>query len=205
MSYYGVNCVANDLLRSYLTQRKQIVEFDGFLSKVLKIKTGVPQGSVLGPFLFSIYNNDLPISTNLFKLIMYADDTTLFCDIDNIQNLEITLNAELLKITDWLAAHKLSLNASKTKFMVYHSNKKIVMYPKLLINNVEIERVDCFNFLGLQLNHNLKWNKHISHASIKMTKITGLLHRLKLEFPASILNSIYNTLVLPHINYCILT
>ena len=136
---------------------------------------------------------------------MYANDTTLFCDIDNIQNLEITLNADLLKITDWLAANKLSLNASKTKFMVFCSDKKIVMYPKLLINDVEIERVDCFNFLGLQLNHNLKWNKHISHVSLKMTKITGLLHKLILEFPASILKSIYNTLVLPHINYYILS
>ena len=79
------------------------------------------------------------------------------------------------------------------------------MYPKLLINDVEIERVDCFNFLGLQLNHNLKWNKHISHVSLKLTKITGLLHKMKLEFPTSILKSIYNTLLLPHINYCILT
>ena len=156
MSYYGVNVVANDLLRSYLTQKQQLVEFDGILSKALEIKTGVPQGSVLGPFLFSIYINDLPVSTNLFKSIMYADDATLLCDINNIQNLEITLNAELLKITDWLAANKLSLNASKTNFMVFHSDEKIVMYPKLLINGVEIERVDCFNFLGLQLNHKLK-------------------------------------------------
>ena len=50
--------------------------------------------------------------------------------------------------------------------MVFHSDEKIVMYPKLLINGVEIERVDCFNFLGLQLNHKLKWNKHISHLAV---------------------------------------
>ena len=86
---------------------------------------------------------------------------------------------------------------SKTKFMVFHSDKKIVRYPKLFINDVKIERVDCFNFLGLQLNHNLKWNKHI--------KITGLLHKSKLKFSTSILKSVYNTLLLPHINYCILT
>ena len=66
MSYYGVNVVPNDLLQSYLTQGQQLVEFDGLLSKALEIKTGVPQGSVLGPFLFSIYINDLPVSTNLF-------------------------------------------------------------------------------------------------------------------------------------------
>ena len=137
-------------------------------------------------------------------MIMYVDDTTLFCDINKLQNLEITLN-ELRKITDWLAANKLSLDANKTNFMVFHSDQKIVIYPKLLINDVEIERGDCFNFLGLQLNHNLKWNKHLSHVSLKITKITALLHKLKLEFPASILKSIYNTLILPSINYCILT
>ena len=127
---------------------------------------------------------------------MYADDTTLFCDINNIQNLEITLNAKLLKLL-----------ISKTKFMVFHSDKKIVRYPKLFINDVKIERVDYmyFKFLGLQLNHNLKWNKHISHVSLKITKITGLLHKLKLKFPTSILKPIYNTLLFPHINYCILT
>ena len=81
----------------------------------------------------------------------------------------------------------------------------MVMYPKLLIHGVEIESVDCFNFLGLQLNHNLKWNIHISHVLLKITKITGLLHKLKLEFPTSILQSIYNTLLLPHINNCRLT
>ena len=119
MSCYGINGVAKDLLRSYSTQRQQIVEFNGFLSKFLEIKTGVPQRFVLGPFLFSIYFNDLPVSTNIFKRIMYADDTTLFCDINNIQNPEITLNVELLKFTDWLGANKLSLNARKTKFMVF--------------------------------------------------------------------------------------
>ena len=84
MSCYGVNGVANDPLRSYLTQRQQIVEFNGFLSKFLEIKTGVPQRSVLGPFLFSIYFNDLPVSTNIFKMIMYADDTVIciYCRCD---------------------------------------------------------------------------------------------------------------------------
>ena len=77
---------------------------------------------------------------------MYADDTTLYCDIKDVPNYENVLNVELCKITNWLAANKLSLNVGKTKFMVFHSDKKKVVYPKLLINNIEIERVDYFNF-----------------------------------------------------------
>ena len=205
MSFYGVNGVAKKLLKSYLTQRQQIVECNGFQSDSLEIKTGIPQGSVLGPFLFSVYINDLPLCTDMFNMIMYADDTTLFCDINSIPDVEHSLNAELSKITDWLAANKLSLNASKTKFMVFHSDKKTVRYPKLHINATEIERTDHFNFLGLQLNHNLKWNTHINCVSLKISKVTGLLYKLKSVYPITILKSIYNTLVLPHINYCILS
>ena len=62
----------------------------------------------------------------------------------------------------------MSLNVNKTKLMVFHSFNKTVLYPKLRINAIEIERVDDFNFLGLQLNHNLKWNKHINYVSLKM-------------------------------------
>ena len=77
---------------------------------------------------------------------MYADDTTLFCDINSIPDVEYSLNAELIKITDWLSANKLSLNANETKFMVFHSDKKTVPYTKLHINATEIERADHFNF-----------------------------------------------------------
>ena len=71
-----------------------------------------------------MYINDLPLRTDMFNMIMYADDSTLFCDINSIPDVEYYLNAELSKITDWLAAHILSLNANKTMFMVFQSDKK---------------------------------------------------------------------------------
>ena len=125
MSFYGVNGVAKILLKSYLTQRQQVVEYNGFQSDSLEIKTGIPQGSVLGPFLFSVYINDLPLCTDMFNMIMYADDTTLFCDINSIPDVEHSLNAELSKITDWLAANKLSFNANKTSSWYFTLIKKL--------------------------------------------------------------------------------
>ena len=89
-----------------------------------------------------------------------------------------------------LKLDKLFLNVNKTKLMVFHSCNT-VLYPKLRIDAIDIERVD-FNFPGLQLNHNLKWNKHIKYVSLKMSKITGLLHKLKSMYPISILKSICN-------------
>ena len=75
---------------------------------------------------------------------MYADDTTLFCNYDNIFN-DIVIN----KIYNWLCSNKLSLNVSKTKFMCFHASQKVMTYPILKINNINIERVTDFNFLGL--------------------------------------------------------
>ena len=78
-------------------------------------------------------------------------------------------------------------------------------YTQNYLNNIEIKRVDFFNFLGLQLNHNLNWNKHVNYVSLKISKISGILYRLRSEFPTYILKSIYNTLLLPHLTYCILS
>ena len=89
--------------------------------------------------------------------------------------------------------------------MVFHSDKKKIFYQKLCIDAIEIERVDYFNFLGLQLNHTLQCNKQLSCVSLKIKKIAGLLHKLKSEYPTSILKSIFNTLILPNITYYILS
>ena len=110
-------------------------------------------------------------------MFMYADDTRLYCNLDQNSTSD-SLNNELKLITNWLDVNKISLNIGKTKHMIYHNINKKVNYLVLTINTVEIERVTHFIFLGLVLDSQLKWKKHLDHISLKISEIIGILHSL---------------------------
>ena len=123
--HYGIRGNPLKLISSYLEIRQQFVEFRNTKSNIMQISTGVPQGSILGPLLFLIYINDFPSASSYFNFIMYADDTTLYSNIDSpnqndmIRLTETKINAELAKIDEWLKINKLSLNFKKSKYMVF--------------------------------------------------------------------------------------
>ena len=114
---YVVNTTNLAWFASYLNGRKQYIKVTESAETLKKdIKCGVPQGSILGPLLFLLYVNDLPNSSNVLVPIMFSDDTKFFFEHSNINRLFKTVNDELIKITEWFSANKLSLNVGKTKF-----------------------------------------------------------------------------------------
>ena len=139
LKYYCLSNVAYNLIENYLTNRQQFVKLGNVKSKLIPMLIGVPQGSILGPLLFSIYINDLPKSCPKLNCIMYADDTTLYSSLENFDsnNIEREINYELEKVNLWLKANKLSLNVKKTKCMFFHK-RKTLPHINLSLNDVII-------------------------------------------------------------------
>ena len=149
-------------------------------TELLEIKTGIPQGSSLGPLFFSISINDLVKSSRLFSFLLYADDTTIYFNLEDFpaNNREIAINKELDKVNVWLKLHKLTINVEKTKCMFFRK-KSTPENISSYIDNKSINAVSHFNFLELFIDENLTWKNHITMVTNKLSKISEVLHHLK--------------------------
>ena len=215
LEHYGIKNTALHWFSSYLTNRCQYVQYNEQESSLLPITTGVPQGSILGPLLFIIYMNDIHKVTDKFNFVLYADDTSLvepLCTFkvsveENTHDISHNINTELDAVYEWLSLNKLSLNVKKTKMMLFHYRQQNIsnLIPKLMINKVPIEYVKEFNFLGITLDECMTWNRHINKIACKLSCTIGTLKRLKRFLPFYVLKMLYNSLVLPYMNYGILT
>ena len=116
---YGIRGSVNDWFQSYLEDREQFVLLNDVSSNKRKITTGVPQGSILGPLLFSVYINDICKSSDLLRFILYADDTNIFYSCESVDQLCDVVNRELQGVVQWFKANRLSVNLKKTNFVIF--------------------------------------------------------------------------------------
>jgi len=199
---YGIRGNALNLFQSYLDSRSQFVKINNNSSSLIDIEFGVPQGSILGPLLFLIYINDLPNATNFF-IRLFADDTFLCSQNDDIKLLENEANNELQKVFSWLASNKLTLNIKKSKFMIISKRKKLQPIT-VKINNENLEKCDSYKYLGVFIDKDLTWKPHIDHISKKISKACGALSKLRHCVGIETLKTIYYALVNSYLRYGLL-
>jgi len=210
LQHYGIRGIALEWFRNYLTDRCQYVSYKGCDSKVCEIKCGVPQGSVLGPLLFIIYTNDLPNCLEYCKCLLFADDTTIFIRGHDISLLYQNLNKDLSKLVDWFWANKLSLNLSKTNYMLFKSKSPIsdtcanLDSMCIKFGNTEIEKKSHVKFLGIILDEQLNWNDHCSMIFGKLASSIYMMNAVKNFLPRNIMTTLYYSFFYSYLNYGIL-
>ena len=158
LNAYGLGGAVGTWFKSYLSDRSQKCYVNGHLSNNRTLLCGIPQGTILGPLLFLLYINDLPNCLEHSQARMYADDTNLTFASNNIDDINYYLNQDLANVNKWLIAHRLTLNQSKTEFMLIGSRQRIATFqtvPCLEIDGVLIDKVSQAKSLGVYLDENL--------------------------------------------------
>ena len=202
LSHYGVRGNALQWFKSYLSDRKQYVTYNGVSSPVNNITCGVPQGSILGPLLFLLYINDLGCVSSSTTSILFADDTNLFKTGNDLNKMQEELNFELSKISHWLKVNKLSLNIGKTHFMVFTNKKKRLDELNIMIDGIKIEEVRKTKFLGVIIDNKLSWKDHVTHVANKVSRGLGMIIKARNYLNTKGLITLYYTFVYPYLTYC---
>lgn len=204
LELYGIVGPALTLLKSFLSNRRQVVCVNGQTSHPANINKGVPQGSILGPLLFLTYINDLPQCLTTSQCILYADDTTIFSSDNDVSNLVSKLQADLFSLQRWCLSNKLSINVSKTCFMLYCSpNKTLPTFSSLYLNSKKIAFCSRTNFLGVVIDSNFKFDEHVISIVKKASFGIRALIRARPYFNTQILLGLYFAFVHCHLTYCI--
>ncbi len=199
--HYGIRGLPAKLIKNYLTNRTQQTIIGNSKSKTTLITCGVPQGSILAPFFFNIYINDIINSSN-FTIKLFADDACLTYSCTDPSELQTIINTELIKINTWRQINKLSINFDKSNYMIFTSKKTNLNLQITMDGNI-LKRVHEFKYLGVILQDNLKWNSHIQHITKKIAKASYFLTKVRHYVDLASLKMLYNSLIKPHLNYCV--
>ena len=185
-------------IHSFLHGRSQRVILNGRKSSSLPVTSGVPQGSVLGPVLFLLFINDLPESVDC-SVALFADDTLLYQEVTTTQDMRL-FQHNLTSLGAWAMRWGMEFNVNKSKIIAFNNNDK-VHPPRYKLNEKELEQVADSRYLGVTLQENLRFSKHIEAKITTAKKQLGMIKRALFWAPQRAKLLAYKSLCMPHLEY----
>lgn len=186
-----------ELIKSYLLDRYQYVDINGFCSSNKRSQYGVPQGSVLGPILFNLFFNDISF-LDCDSIVMFADDCVFKIKDSSFERLIFRLNQFLNKLNTWLCSNELFPNTRKT-FLMLFTNKPIYILPDIYFQNDILTWVDNIKYLGVVIDSKLNFNLQLDMIRNKVSRGTGIIYSLRSYLPQSLLVKLYHGLIYPYL------
>jgi len=168
-----------DWIHYFLCNRSQSVILNSTKYSSLSVTSGVPQGSVLGPVLFLVYINDLPSQVDC-SVGLFADDTLMYQVVNNAED-ERRFQANLDLLTGWAGRWEMSFNVTKCKVIAFRARRPV---PENTMKNIALEHTDHCKYLGVALQSNLRFNKHIAHKTCKARQQISMIRRALYWAPA---------------------
>ena len=198
LHYFGVRNRTLEWIKSFLLGRSQRVQVNGEKSGWADVISGVPQGTVLGPFLFITYINDIVCNLNS-KIKLFADDAVMYREIWSSQD-EVTFQNDIDSITDWAKTWQMSLNFDKCNVMsITRSNSESTISYQM--SSVPLGIVSCHKYLGIFIQDDLQWDTQVREVKSKASKILGLLRRNLSSCSTYVKEQAYNSLVRSRVEY----
>lgn len=205
MKSIGIEGKALNLMINYLENRRQIVVVGGEESDETEVTSGAAQGSILGPFLFLIYIDDL-LRLKLNSVgRLYADDAAFLYTATDFKSLYRLMQSDLKTITAFLRTINLTVSIKKTKFMIFRTtnSKAEGVFDKIFFENTFISAVSEFKYLGLLIDANLNWKAHVNYVASKISPFVGVLRRVRTVLEKKVLLNLYYAHIHSRLIYCL--
>ena len=200
---YGMSYQSCELIRSYLTERKQRVKMESTRSDWLVLKRGVPQGSILSPLLFNFFANDMFfVISNSCRIYNYADDNSISYHHKNLNVIKVTLEQALDEALNWFKGNYLQANPCKFQAIYFSRNKETQLV--LSAGDTEIVSETTVKMLGVQIDNDMSFRTHVSSICKKASGQMKALSRMSNMLSIQSKTDIYNAFIMSNFMYCML-